>query len=121
MGDDNDPRVFFAAERTLLAWLRTGLAIIGVGFVVAKFGMFVRIVEPSSQAAGKSVVSTVIGVAFVLLGAVAVAGATWQHAKFIRPLTGGQRPSHHAGMFAVWISIAVAAAGVALAVYLGLG
>ncbi|MBP8139351.1 MAG: DUF202 domain-containing protein, partial [Burkholderiales bacterium] len=24
---DNDPRVFFAAERTLLAWVRTGIAV----------------------------------------------------------------------------------------------
>ncbi len=33
-----DPRVFFAAERTLLAWVRTGLGLVGMGFVVAKFG-----------------------------------------------------------------------------------
>ena len=30
-----DPRVRFAAERTLLAWMRTGLALMGFGFVVA--------------------------------------------------------------------------------------
>ena len=46
MGDDNDPRVFFAAEATLLAWLRTGLAIIGVGFIVAQ----VRNVRPNRGA-----------------------------------------------------------------------
>ncbi|MDD2341293.1 MAG: DUF202 domain-containing protein [Tolumonas sp.] len=32
---DSDLRVFFAAERTLLAWLRTGLTIITLGFVIA--------------------------------------------------------------------------------------
>lgn len=32
---EEDPRVYFAAERTLLAWLRTGLGLIGVGFAVA--------------------------------------------------------------------------------------
>jgi len=37
-----DPRVYFAAERTLLAWIRTGLAMMGFGFVVAKFGIFLR-------------------------------------------------------------------------------
>ena len=30
----DDPRVRFAAERTLLAWVRTGLAMMGFGFVV---------------------------------------------------------------------------------------
>ena len=35
MANDSDPRVFFAAERTLLAWIRTGLTIIALGFVVA--------------------------------------------------------------------------------------
>lgn len=36
----SDPRVFFASERTLLAWLRTGVALIGLGFVVSRFGLF---------------------------------------------------------------------------------
>jgi putative membrane protein len=29
-----DPRIYFAAERTFLAWLRTGFALMGFGFVV---------------------------------------------------------------------------------------
>ena len=37
-----DPRVRFAAERTLLAWVRTGVALMGFGFVVARFGLFLR-------------------------------------------------------------------------------
>lgn len=37
-----DPRILFAAERTLLAWVRTGLALMGFGFVVARFGLFLR-------------------------------------------------------------------------------
>jgi len=37
-----DPRVYFAAEWTLLAWVRTGLAMMGFGFVVARFGLFLR-------------------------------------------------------------------------------
>lgn len=37
---DHDPRFFFAAERTLLAWLRTGLTVMAFGFVIARFGLF---------------------------------------------------------------------------------
>ena len=37
-----DPRVRFAGERTVLAWIRTGLAMMGFGFVVARFGVFLR-------------------------------------------------------------------------------
>jgi putative membrane protein len=37
-----DPRVRLAAEPTLLAWMRTGLALMGFGFVVARFGLFIR-------------------------------------------------------------------------------
>ena len=37
-----DPRVPLAAERTFLAWIRTGLALMGFGFVVSRFGLFLR-------------------------------------------------------------------------------
>jgi len=38
--EPEDPRVRLAGERTLLAWIRTGLALMGFGFVVARFGLF---------------------------------------------------------------------------------
>ncbi|HET9869812.1 MAG TPA: DUF202 domain-containing protein, partial [bacterium] len=50
----NDPRIYWAKERTFLAWLRTGLALMGFGFVVARFGLFLRMVrlnEPLPAAA----------------------------------------------------------------------
>ena len=40
-----DPRVYFAAERTMLAWLRTGVTIMAFGFVVARFGLFLRLLQ----------------------------------------------------------------------------
>jgi putative membrane protein len=38
-GAEQDPRVYFAAERTFLAWIRTGLGLIGIGFAVSRFGL----------------------------------------------------------------------------------
>jgi uncharacterized membrane protein YidH (DUF202 family) len=45
-----DPRVYFAAERTLLAWVRTGIAIMAFGFVVARFGLFLRLLRAQAGA-----------------------------------------------------------------------
>ena len=39
---NEDPRIYFAAERTFLAWIRTGLALMGIGFAVARFGLFLQ-------------------------------------------------------------------------------
>ncbi len=35
-------RLHQANERTLLAWIRTAIAMMGFGFVVARFGLFLR-------------------------------------------------------------------------------
>ena len=37
--DDQTLRLYFAGERTLLSWVRTGIAMIGLGFVIARFGV----------------------------------------------------------------------------------
>ena len=41
---------YLAAERTFLAWLRTGLALMGFGFVVDRFGLFLRQLEAEHRA-----------------------------------------------------------------------
>ena len=86
---NSDPRVFFAAERTLLAWLRTGLTIIALGFVVSRFGLFVRLLEmqsPGSVPTAQTSTSAALGVAFVIVGTLAIVVAAIQHQRFIATL-----------------------------------
>ena len=57
-----------ANERTYLAWIRTGIAIIALGFVVARFGLFLRELNPTAQAPLPIHFSSIIGVALVAIG-----------------------------------------------------
>jgi inner membrane protein YidH len=41
-----------ANERTFLAWVRTGIAIIALGFVVEKFNLFVRTLAEANSTTG---------------------------------------------------------------------
>jgi len=117
----SDPRIFFAAERTLLAWLRTGLAVIGLGFVVARFGLFLRMLGQPHAPAAPSPWSLVIGVFLVLLGAVMVGGAAWQHARFSRELAPLERPERYWLGFGLLMAVLVSGCGFALAAYLLVG
>jgi putative membrane protein len=64
-----DPRVLFAAERTLLAWQRSAIALMGFGFVVERFGLFLQMVAHQSLAGPQRGFSLALGVLLLLLGA----------------------------------------------------
>ena len=117
MAESSDPRVYFAAERTLLAWLRTGITVMGVGFLVARFGLFLRMLR-DADASVTSNTSTFLGVGFVLLGAMGVAGATWQYANFLRTLSPSERPTGYWMKMGLWYSGFIALLGLGLSAYL---
>src|SRR5438046_145001 len=86
-----DPRIRFAAERTLLAWLRTGLALMGFGFVVARFGLFLKELAAAHQTTSSSHGwSLWIGTALVALGVVITLFAALEHGQIISRLNRGQ-------------------------------
>lgn len=115
-----DPRVFFAAERTLLAWLRTGLTVMVVGFVVARFGLFVRLLSLQSTAANQveTGFAALLGVTFVLVGAVAILAATVQHKRFVATLPLSDLPASYSRTLAVALSVTIGVLGLFLAAYL---
>ena len=118
---DTDPRVFFAAERTLLAWVRTGLTLIALGFVVSRFGLFVRLLAiqtQGSQPPGRFSLSAVLGVAFVLAGTLAIILATVQNQRFVATLPQADLPRGYSRVLAVVLSLFVGTLGVVLAAYL---
>ena len=117
-----DPRVFFAAERTLLAWVRTGLTVMALGFVVARFGLFLDLISASSAypAAGHHHhwLSNVLGIALVVLGAGTILGALQNHRSYVRSLPPADLPKLPVPWLTSFLAGAVAVAGFLLAVYL---
>jgi putative membrane protein len=72
-----------AAERTLLAWVRTCLAMIGFGFTIFKFFLYLR--ASKSLSPGFPVGRTRnFGLTLVILGVVLLALATVEHIFFSR-------------------------------------
>ena len=118
MDEKGDPRVFFSAERTLLAWIRTGLTVVGLGFVVARFGLFLRIVSREGAHPESAQTSTVLGVLFVLLGSAGIAMAVAQFFRFYRTLPPEDRPAGYWLGASLWFAALLAVSGVALASYL---
>ncbi len=116
-----DPRVRFAAERTLLAWVRTGLALMGFGFVVARFGLFLREIAEVGQrtlTVRFPGASLAIGTGLVALGVLVVILAAREHARVIRDIEKGEHytpPRWSLGRVVAW---ALAAIGVGMIVYL---
>jgi inner membrane protein YidH len=64
-----DPRVLFAAERTLLAWQRSAIALMGFGFVVERFGLFLQMATHQPESGAQRSFSLGAGVLLLILGA----------------------------------------------------
>ncbi len=115
LNTDADPRVYFAAERTFLAWLRTGITVMAFGFVVARFGLFLRLMRAhAGEVVSGSGLSPYLVSVLVVLGAVATGAGTRRYHKFCRRLGRGEMPSPHAEVLPMLLGWALVVLGVML-------
>lgn len=123
----SDPRVFFAAERTLLAWIRSAITLMALGFVVARFGLFLSLLGlqqgqhgSAPHAAADHRLSALVGVALMLSSAAVLLLALWNHLHFIRTLPPEDVPVQPARWLPVVLSLVLVGCAILLAAYVGL-
>ena len=116
-----DPRIYMAAERTFLAWIRTGIAFMGFGFVVARFGLFLREIALSNNvtvAQHNKGFSLPVGIALILAGIIVTIIAAIRHHRYIKALDRGQFRQAYGLFYTFLIAGFLAIIGLAVAVYL---
>jgi len=112
-----DPRVRFAAERTLLAWVRTGLAM--MGFVVARFGLFLREMAAATVSPHHPTGwSQALGVALIVLGVLVNLLAALEHRRVIGQIDRREAYSPPRWSLSLLVAAFMAALGVAMVGYL---
>jgi putative membrane protein len=79
-------RDHLANERTLLAWQRTALALLGLGFIVDRFAF---------EGRGTSVAGSILGLALIAIGALASVAGTIRFLRTERDIDQATyRPAH---------------------------
>ncbi len=118
----DDPRVYFAAERTLLAWQRTAIALIGLGFVVERFGLFMRYIAGSQQTSGIHLsASLILGILFLLMAACVAVFSARQFTRFLDELSEKEKPKSHPRWVAPWSNYLLAFLAIGMAVWFLMG
>jgi uncharacterized protein (DUF302 family)/uncharacterized membrane protein YidH (DUF202 family) len=114
------PSDYLAAERTFLAWIRTGLALMGFGFVVARFGLFLRMLQvgqptlpPESYG-----LSVWLGTTLIIVGVIVNIWAVRHHLHLIDDLNRGGSAYKRPSSLAIVVALILAAIGAVMAIYL---
>lgn len=115
-----DPRIYMAAERTFLAWIRTGIALMAFGFVVARFAVFLReIALPGAAGGGAgSELSLYVGLGLIALGVVVCVVSAVRHSRYVRAIDEGRFRVAFGSVFAVSVVLLLALVGVTMALVL---
>jgi putative membrane protein len=109
---DSRVRDHLANERTFLAWVRTALGMIGIGFVLARMGVFLRQLSMVSESAPRrefrgSQEFLITGVIFLLLGIVICLGSGWAYHRSRKAIDEGRYEPHRHMVTALTVVVAL--------------
>ncbi|WP_017318809.1 YidH family protein [Mastigocladopsis repens] len=99
-----------ANERTFLAWLRTSIALIGFGFAIARFGLFIRQLnftltqQPQEPSPHPFFTSENLGISLVIFGIITLFLAAWRYNQVFWQIEQG---NYQPNRFAVWMMTSV--------------
>jgi putative membrane protein len=116
-------RLLLQLETSLLVWLRTSLSLMGFGFVIARFGLFLREIAHVGDVAVHprpllTAVNTFAGTALMVLGVVVLIIAVVNHRRAVEVVLRGETPLPPRWSLSVVVSLLLAAVGLTMAVYL---
>jgi putative membrane protein len=119
-GPVEDPRIYLAAERTFLAWIRTSLALMGFGFLIARFAFLIRATEEGGMPVGshRPVFSPRLGIAMVSFGVAVCLVSLTRHFKYVHDLEVGVANPRLDSRMPLVVAGVLALVGLAMAIHL---
>jgi putative membrane protein len=113
-------RDYLAEERTFLAWIRTGIALMGFGFVVARFGVFAGELQMTQQTiTGQPPgLSLWFGAALIAVGVTVNLFSAWHFMRLVGELNRSQFVDRSLSKQGVIVALFLALLGIAMTIYL---